>query len=72
MVDNKNIKIGDKIKISQHHNKKYIGKTGVLLSAQTPRPAIDGQVLKWKVCKVKLEDTGEIVDCLLSQLYIVK
>jgi len=62
------LKIRDKVKIIEHNNTEYIGRTGILLSAQTPRPAIKGQVIKWKVCKVKLDETGEIVDCLLSQL----
>jgi hypothetical protein len=63
-----NFKIGGKVKINEHSDAEYVGKTGVLLSAQTPRPAIKGQIIKWKVCKVKLDKTGEIVDCLLSQL----
>ena len=63
-----NFQIGDRVKIEEHSDAKYIGKTGVLLSAQTPKPAIKGQVIKWKVCKVKLDGTGKIVDCLLSQL----
>jgi len=62
------VKIGDRVKIVKHTDAKYVGKTGILLSTQTPRPAKDGQVIKWKVCKVKLDDTGKIVDCLLSQL----
>ena len=62
------LKIGDKVKIIEHSNAKYVGKTGILLSAQTPHPVIKGQTLKWKVCKVKLDETSEIVGCLLSQL----
>ena len=61
-------KLGDKVKITEHGNKEYIDKTGILLSAQTPRPALKGQVIKWKVCKVKLDNTGEIVDCILHQI----
>lgn len=63
-----NLKIGDKVRITEHSDAEHIGKTGILLSAQTPRPVIKGQIIKWKVCKVKLDKTGEIVDCLLSQL----
>jgi hypothetical protein len=61
-------KLGDKVKITEHSNKEYIGKTGILLSAQTPRSAINKQVIKWKVCNVKLDNTGEIVDCILHQI----
>jgi RNase P/RNase MRP subunit p29 len=61
-------KLGDKVKIAEHSNKEYIGKTGILLSAQTPRLAIKGQDIKWKVCKVKLDNTGEIIDCILHQI----
>lgn len=63
-----NLRIGDKVKITKHSNAEHIGKTGILLSAQTPRPALKGQILKWKVCRVELDKTGEIIDCLLSQL----
>lgn len=62
------LKIGEKVTIVEHSDVKLIGVTGTLLSAETPRPAIDGQVIKWKVCKVKLDETGKIIDCLLSQL----
>ncbi|MFC1934002.1 hypothetical protein ACFLXX_02470 [Chloroflexota bacterium] len=65
MVD---FKIGDKVKIVDHSDNNLVGEIGMLLKAETPRPAIDWQVIKWKVCKVKLDKTGKIVDCLLSQL----
>jgi len=62
------LKIGSKVAIVEHSDAKLLGEIGTLLSVQTPRPAINGQTIKWKVCKVKLDKTGEIVDCLLSQL----
>ena len=61
-------RIGDKVRITKHENNAYVGKIGSLLVAKPIRPAIKGQVIKEKVCKVKLEDTGDIVECLLSQL----
>ena len=61
-------RIGDKVKIITHENNANVGKIGSLLVAKPIRPAIKGQVIKEKVCKVKLEDTGDIVECLLSQL----
>jgi len=72
MTNLKSIRIGDKVRIIEHNNSEYIGKTGILLRAQIPRPAIKGQVIKWKVCKVKLDGTDEIVDCILCQLTKVK
>lgn len=56
---------GDKVKIIEHNNNAYVGKIGLLLTANTIRPAIKGQVIKKKLCKVKLDDTGDIVDCFL-------
>ncbi len=67
MTDPKIFRIGDKVKITDHSDSKYIGKVGTLLSAQSPRSAIKGQVINWKVCRVKLDRTGEIVDCILEQ-----
>ncbi|MGD9116840.1 MAG: hypothetical protein PVJ61_06690 [Dehalococcoidia bacterium] len=61
-------RIGGKVKVIENENTEYNGKTGIILSAQMPRPAIEGQILKWIVCKVKMDETGEIIDCLLSQL----
>lgn len=63
---------GDKVKIIKHNNNTYVGKIGSLLTANTIRPAIKGQVIKKKLCKVKLDDTGDIVDCFLCQLCKVK
>ena len=60
--------IGDKVKIIEHSNSAYVGKIGSLLSTTTIHPAVKGQAMKEKVCKVKLDDTGDIVGCLLSQL----
>ncbi|MBI2832147.1 MAG: hypothetical protein HYX79_07820 [Chloroflexi bacterium] len=60
-------KIGDKVEILAHRDAKYIGRRGVLLSVETPPPSVEGQVVTWKVCKIKLEDTGEIVEVVLSQ-----
>jgi len=65
-------RISDKVKIIEHSNNAYVGKIGSLLIAKTIRPAIKGQVIKERVCKVKLDDSGDIVDCLLSQLVKVK
>jgi len=45
MVNLKAIRIGDKVRIIEYNNSKYIGKTGILLRAQIPRPAIKGQQL---------------------------
>ena len=61
-------RIGGKVKVIENENTEYNGKIGVILSAQMPHPAIEGQILKWIVCKVKMDETGEIIDCLLSQL----
>ncbi len=71
MGDPVTFRIGDKVKIIEHSNNSYIGKIGLLLIAKTMRPAIKGQVIKERVCKVRL-DTGDIVECLLSQLSKVK
>ena len=65
-------RIGDKVKIIQHSNNAYVGKIGSLLIANKMRPAINGQVIKELVCKVRLDDTGNIVECLCSQLGKVK
>ncbi len=61
-------KIGDKVRIIEHSDNTYTGKIGTLLETKSIRSAIKGQVIKEKVCEVKLEDTGDIVECLLSQL----
>ena len=62
------LRMGDKVKITEHSDGELIGKVGNLLSVQNIRPAIKGQVIKEKVCKVKLDSSGKIVDCLLGQL----
>jgi len=63
---------GDQVKIIKHSNSAYVGKIGLLLVANVIRPAVRGQVIKERVCKVRLDDTGDIVECLLSQLCKVK
>ena len=68
MRDSETFRLGDKVRITGHNNREYIGETGILLSAQIIRPAIEGQVITEKVCKIKLDSSDEIVDCLLSQL----
>ena len=71
MGESVTFRIGGKVKIIEHGNNAYVGKIGSLLIAKTMRPAIKGQVIKERVCKVRL-DTGDIVECLLSQLGKVK
>jgi len=68
MGDSVTFRIGDKVKITEHSNNAYVGKIGSLLIANTIRSAIKGQVIKERVCKVRLDNTGDIVACLLSQL----
>jgi len=68
MADSITLRIGDKVRITEHSNSENIAATGILLSAQKMRPAIDGQIIKEEVCKVKLDSSGEIADCLLRQL----
>lgn len=72
MGESVTFRIGDKVKIIEHSNNACVGKIGTLLIAKTIRPAIKGQVIKKKVCKVRLDDTGDIVDCFLSQLSKIK
>ncbi len=72
MEESVTFKIGDKVEIIEHSNNAYVGKIGSLITAKTIHPAINGQVIKEKVYKIKLDDTGDIVDCLLSQLCKVK
>ena len=72
MGESDTFRYGDKVKIIEHSNNEYVGKIGSLLIAKTIHPAIKGQVIKEKVCKVRVDDTGDIVDCLLCQLSKVK
>ena len=72
MGESVTFRIGDKVRIIEHSNNAYVGKIGSLLIAKTMRPARKGQVIKEKVCKVKLDNTGDIIDCLLCQLGKVK
>ena len=44
----KALRIGDKVKIIEHTNLKYIDKTGILLKAQTIRPAINRPAIREK------------------------
>ncbi|MFC2022925.1 hypothetical protein ACFLTL_02055 [Chloroflexota bacterium] len=62
------LKIGDRVKIVEHDNNEYVGKTGILLSARAIGIFKDGQKINQMVSKIKLDDTGEIVDCVLSQI----
>ena len=62
------LRIGNKVKITEHSDRELIGETGILLKAHGIRPAIKGQVIKEKVCKIKLDSNGKIVDCPLGQL----
>jgi len=71
MGESDTFRYGDRVKIIEHNNDAYVGKIGTLLVANVIRPAIKGQVIKERVCKVRL-DTGDIVECLLSQLGKVK
>lgn len=59
---------GDKVRIAEHENDAHVGKIGTLLVVMPIRPARNGQVIEEKVYKVRLDDTGDIVECLLSQL----
>lgn len=68
MGESVTFRIGERVKIIRHDDNAYVGKIGTLLIDKTIRPAIKGQVIKEKVCKVRLDDTNDIVDCLLSQL----
>ena len=68
MGESVTFRYSDKVKIIKHENSAYVGKIGTIQISKTIHPAINGQVIKKKLIKVRLNDTGEIADCFLCQL----